>query len=64
MRIWTCIAIISDLVAKFVPPAAPVTEIITTICAAGAFIFEKQDLGRGVILAFIAPCVLHWVSSQ
>lgn len=55
---------ISGIITLIAPEAAPIAGIIDAMLEIGKFVFESQDLGRGVIMAFIEPCILHWISSQ
>ncbi len=57
-------AAVLEVLARTVPPAAPLADIVAAIVATGSAIFTQQDLGRGIIIAFVYPCVPHWISSQ
>lgn len=57
-------ATLTCIVTGIVPDLSLVSKIVSGIIALGAYVLEQQDLGNGVIIAFIYPCIPHWVSSQ
>ena len=63
---WT--KTLAEAFAVFQPETAEVDIPISLVCEFGQKIFEQQDLGRGVIIAFETLTggvpIPHWISSQ